>query len=240
MKALYICWKELRGYLVSPVAYVITGVFLAITGYLFSGILIASKRVDFFPQLVANMVFLLLFLTPALTMRLLAEERSQKTIALLLTSPVANWEIVVGKFLACLGYLCVIFGVTLIYPWVLTRFGSPDAGVLASSYLGAFLVVACFVAVGVFTSSLSDSQMMAAVLAFGISLFFWLIHLSADILRRNTSDGLADLVGALSIHAPLWQFLGGAVHLKFVLFYLSFCGFFLYLATRKLASNAWR
>jgi ABC-2 type transport system permease protein len=187
-----------------------------------------------------NMVFLMLFVTPALTMRLLAEERKQKTLALLLTSPVANWEIVIGKFLACLGYLCAVLVVSLIYPWVLTQYGNPDLGVIASSYLGAVLCASSLVAMGLFASSLSDSQMMAAVLAFGLSLFFWLIQFSQGFLQRNFTEGLAELVGALSIYAPFRQFLSGAVHIKYVVFYLSFSGFFLYLASRKLASNSWR
>lgn len=240
MKTFYIFWKELRGYFVSPIAYVVTGVYLMITGFLFSAILIKTKRVDFFPQIVGNMVFLLLFLTPALTMRLLAEERKQRTLALLFTSPVSNWEIVMGKFLACLGYLSAVFLVSLIYPFVLSQYGNPDLGMIAAAYLGAVLCASSLVAIGVFTSSLSDSQMMAAVLAFGISLFFWLIQFSQEFLRRNTWDGLAELIGAFSINTPFLQFLGGAVHLKYVFFYLSFSGFFLYLASRKLASNAWR
>lgn len=240
MKAFYIFWKEFRGYLTSPISYVITGTYLTIIGFLFSSYLIESKRVDFFPQVLGNMVFLLLFVTPALTMRLLAEERKQRTVALLFTSPVATWEIVVGKFLACLGYLTCVFLVTGIYPLVLMRYGEPDLWMIGAAYLGALLCTAALVSIGVFTSSLSDSQMMAAILAFGISLFFWLVQFSDQFLRRNASEGLATLVRSMSIHMPFWQFLSGAVHLKHVVFYLSFIAFFLYLATRKLSSNAWR
>ena len=240
MKCFYIFWKEFRSYLTSPISYVITGTYLMIIGFLFSSFLIESKRVDFFPQVLGNMVFLLLFVTPALTMRLLAEERKQRTVALLFTSPVATWEIVVGKFLACLSYLGCVFLVTGIYPLVLMRYGEPDLGMIAAAYLGAFLCTAALVSVGVFTSSLSDSQMMAAILAFGISLFFWLVQFSDQFLRRNASEGLATLVRSMSLHLPLWQFLSGAVHMRYVIFYTSFVAFFLYLATRKLSSDAWR
>ncbi len=81
---------------------------------------------------------------------------------------------------------------------------------------------------------------MSAVLAFGISLFFWLIQFAEPFLKNNSFEGFAALVKAFSIHVPFWQFLSGAIHFKYVVFYLSFTGFFLYLATRKLASNAWR
>ncbi len=91
MKTFYIFRKELRSYFVSPIAYIITATYLMIVGFLFSSILLHTKRVDFFPQILGNMVFLLLFVTPALTMRLLAEEQQQRTMALLLTSPVSTW-----------------------------------------------------------------------------------------------------------------------------------------------------
>lgn len=240
MKAFYIFRREFKGYLVSPISYAIGAVFLGISGYLFSLHLILGQRVDFFPQLCAAMVFILMFMVPALSMRLLAEERSQRTIALLLTSPVRAWEIIVGKYLACLGFVCCMLAVTTIYPWVLTRYGSPDLGVVTSSYLGGVLLISCFVAIGVFTSSLSDSQMMAAVLSFGISLLFWMIQFMGDPVGEALGPNAGDFVRAFSLNLPLQEFLKGAVHGRYVVFYLSFTAFFLYLATRKVASDSWR
>lgn len=240
MKAFWIFWKELKTYFVSPISYIITAVFLVISGYLFGMNLIMTQRVDFFPQLASAMVFILMFVVPALTMRLLAEERQQRTIALLLTSPVSHLEIVLGKYFACLGYLAAVLLVTGFYPLVLAKYGSPDWGVILSSYLGAFLILSCFAAIGVFASSLSDSQMLSAVVAFGISLFFWIIHFWKEYLADGWLEGLGDFVYAMSLHVPLLEFMQGAIHLKYVIFYLSFAGFFLFLAHRKLSSSAWR
>lgn len=240
MKALYIFWKELRSYLLSPVAYIITGTYLVLTGFLFSAFLVRNKRVDFYPLFVMNMTFLLNFMVPVLTMGLVAEERKQRTMVLLGTSPVTTWEIILGKFSACQAYLTGVFLISGVYPLVLMKYGDPDLGQVAAAYLGAWLCGAAFVAIGVFTSSLSDSQMLAAIVAFGINLFFWLIHYSEEVLRHQVADGAADLVRAFSLQAPLMQFVTGAVHLKYVLTFLSFTFFFLYLATRRLAATAWR
>ncbi len=240
MTAWYVFVKELKSYFVSPVCYAASAVFLLIGGYLFSLNLVLSQRVDFFPQLASALVFLMLFLVPALTMRLFAEERSQRTMALLLTSPVSNAEIVAGKFAACFAYLMALLAVTGIYPWVLARYGTPDLGIVASSYLGAVLVIGCFVAVGLFASSLTESQMMSAVLGFGVNLFFWMVHFLEEPVRTHLADGAAEFVKAASLHLPLVEFLTGAIHMKYVVFYLGFAGFFLFLAHRQLSSNSWR
>lgn len=232
--------KELRGYFVHPMAYVIMAVFLGISGFLFSLGLFTQRRVDFYPSVLGRMVFLMLFTTPALTMRLLAEEKKARTMALLLTSPIREFEIVLGKFLACFSYQLLVLALTGIFPLVLLQFGSPDLGQILAGYLGAALVVACLISLGIFASSLSDSQMMAAILGFGFSLFFWMVQGIEPYLRDSVSEGLATVVKNTSLVLPFWQFLQGSVSIHHVVFYLSFCFFFLYLTSQRLASQGWR
>src|SRR5512142_2371084 len=142
--------RELKALFVSPIAYVVSALFLVAMGYLFSLILInsqdASMRGTF-----SNMVFILLLLAPALTMRLLADEQRMGTIELLLTSPVRYWLLVVGKFLCSLILFVVMFlGPTLFYVLLLKAFGSPDFGPILTGYLGVLLLGASFLAIGLF------------------------------------------------------------------------------------------
>ena len=154
-----ITYKELRAYFTSPIAYVVIAAFLVIMGVFFS-LIVYFTRVASLRGVFGNMAFILLFVAPALTMRLLAEEQRSGTIELLLTLPVRDWQVVLGKFLASLAVYAVILALTLYYPLLMLRLGNPDRGPIVSAYLGLLLLGASFLSIGVFTSSLSRALSM--------------------------------------------------------------------------------
>jgi ABC-2 type transport system permease protein len=161
--------RELRAYFLSPLAYVVTFLFLFIAGLLFFLILNGSQQANLQPTL-QNISVLLLFLMPAICMRLLSEELRSGTVELLLTNPIQEWEIVVGKFLGAAVLVGVMLVLTLLYPLFLIIFGNPDRGPMLSGYVGVVLQAAGFIAVGLFASSLSQNQVIAALIAFALLL----------------------------------------------------------------------
>lgn len=245
--------KELRSYLVSPVAWVVATVFLLATGLLFYNIMAwyslqslqltqmpeAASQINInrmvFAPMFQNVAVTLLLLVPLVTMRLLAEEKRNRTMQLLLTSPVRLGEIVAGKFAAATVLLSAILLLTLYMPVMVGAYGTLDWGPILTAYLGLILLISSFAAIGLFTSSLTESQIVAAVLTFGILLVFW-------ILGWGSQQG--GVVGALcehlSIVTHLDGFLQGTVELKSVVYYLSVTAFGLFLTHRVLDSNRWR
>jgi len=234
---LAITGKELRTYFASPVAYVVTAGFLLIMGIFFAFVImqpLGSQTASLEPVLGSAPVILLL-LAPALTMRLLAEETRSGTMELVLTSPVRDGEVVLGKYLASLLLFLFMLALTLVYVVVLLRFGNPDRGVLVSSYVGAALFGAAFLAVGVLASALTQNQIVAAVISLATLLALWLI----DIFASLTRGVLADVLSYLSIIARYNDFMRGVISSQNVIYYLSVIAVALFLATRALETRRW-
>jgi ABC-2 type transport system permease protein len=234
---LAITGKELRTYFVSPVAYVVTAGFLLIMGIFFAFVIMQSpesQNVSLEPVLGSAPIILLL-LAPAMTMRLLAEETRSGTMELVLTSPVRDGEVVLGKYLASLLLFLFMLALTLVYPLVLMHFGNPDRGVLVSSYVGAALFGAAFLAVGVLASALTQNQIVASVISLATLLALWLI----DIFAGLTRGSLADILNYLSIIARYNDFLKGVISSQNVIYYLSVIAVALFLATRALETRRW-
>ena len=152
-----ICGKELYTYFVSPIAYFVFFVFMAVVGFLFTGsFFVESLRHGSGPAVMqivfGNISIILLFFMPALTMKLFAEERKSGTIELLLTSPVTDTEVVIGKFLASLSVLLIMLLLTLLFPMLVLQFGALDAGPVLSGYLGLILLGSCFLSLGLMLS----------------------------------------------------------------------------------------
>ena len=234
---LSIAKRELIAYFTSPVAYVVTAAFLVIMGLLFGYVLTAplQYRVADLSPVLGSVPVILLLVAPALTMRLLAEEQRSGTIELLLTAPVRDWEVVGGKFLASLTLFLTMVALTLYYPLILMAFGNPDLGVLAASYIGVILIGASFLSLGLLASSLSQNQVVAAMISFGLILSLWLIGFLSGIV---TGPG-ADIVDYISIVAHYGDFMKGIVASKDVIYYLSIIGGALFLATRSLETRRW-
>lgn len=234
MSVWYLMQKELKSYLLSPLAWVLLAVYFALGGYFFSGIIIITNRADLTGYF-GNMAVTLLFVVPALTMRLWSEEEARGTSRLLLTAPVTVTEVVTAKFLAALALMLLAELVSLIYVVILWRLGQPDWGTIFASYLGFTLLVAAALAVGLFASTLSASQMVAGLVAFGLLLLFWVV----DWISASVPAGLGSVLKALSFPGHLVDFLKGLVVTNHIVFYLSAVLLFLYLAAASIAKRTW-
>lgn len=234
-KVLAIANRDLRSYFVSPLAYVIAALFSLVSGYLFYLILVSSREASL-RGLFANLAVVFLLITPALTMRLLSEERRSGTLELLMTVPLKDWELVLGKYLASLAYLLFLFACTLLYPLILFFIGKPDWPVLFVGYLGAFLLGASFMAIGLLTSSWTASQMVSAVATFAISLVIWLL----PALGQNLGGAAAEVLGHLSLISHQENLMRGVLDMTDLLFYLSFILGCLFLTVRSVEVYHWR
>ncbi len=226
--------RELRYYFNSPVAYVVIVVFLAIIGWFFTSNLflmnIASLRVVF--ELVP-LVFL--FFVPAITMRLLAEEKKSGTLELLTTKPVLDGEIILGKFLAAWALLAAALIPTLLYVVTLAMLGSPDLGPVVTGYLGLLLMGAVYIGIGLFASSLTENQIVAFIISFLIVLALFLL----DKILMYVPEGIASTVEFLGIDYHFSNIARGVIDSRNVIYFLSLLGFSLTCATVSLGRRKW-
>jgi ABC-2 type transport system permease protein len=233
--ALVIARRELLAYFISPIAYMVSAVFLLIAGYLFSLILIQSQQATM-EGLFFNIMVVLIFVVPLLTMRLLADEQKTGTIEILLTAPVRDWEVVLGKYLAAMGMFGVMLACTLYFPFILWRVGgTPDWGPILTGYLGLILLTSAMMAIGTLTSAVTENQIVAAVLGFGILLLLWLIDAAGNI-----ATGSASVLTYLSLPTHYNDFARGAINLEDVVYYLSVTIAALFIATRMLETRRYR
>jgi ABC-2 type transport system permease protein len=259
MRNLYAIYrKEMGHYFVSPIAYVVVGVFLILSAFFFNVILASviqqslamemqSMRYGVpqefdvtgivlrsFFQLVSTLV---LFLMPMLTMGVYAEERKRGTMELLMTSPVKDIEIVLGKFIASLTLFVLMLLPTASY-LVFIYFRSdprPPWGLLLAGYGGVLLLGGALLAVGTFISSLTENQIIAAVLSFAAVLLLWVIDVG-----RSAGGNLGDILTYLSILRHYDDFTHGVVDTSSLIYYLSFMALFVFLTVRSLDSVRWR
>ncbi len=226
--------REIRSYFNSAVAYVVIVVFLAIVGWYFSNNLFlmntASMRIVF--ELVP-LVFL--FFVPAVTMRLLAEEKKSGTLELLTTKPVRDVEIVLGKFLAAWTLLAATLAPTLIWLVTLMLLGSPDLGPVAAGYLGLMLTGGVYIAIGIFASSLTENQIVAFLIGLVIVLAFFL----ADKVLLYVPGFLAPTIEYLGIDYHFSSIARGVIDSRDIVYFGSILGFALLMATASLERRKW-
>ena len=232
--------KELYTYFVSPIAYFVIIIFIVASGLLFSGILLSFSAYQqsgpvVMQVLFNNMSVILLFFTPAMTMRLFAEEKKSGTIELLMTSPIKDTEVVFGKFLASFALLLIMLILTLIFPLLVTPFGEQDIGPIVSGYLGLLLLGCAFLSVGVMVSSMTKNQIVAALTSFGILLSLWVIG-----LLSNRGGKLSDFLRYLSLTEHFEDFSRGTVALKHAVYYLTFTIVCLFCTVKSVESSKWR
>ena len=230
-----IALREIQAYFASPIAYVVTAVFLALTGYFFASQVIYSQEATI-RGFLSPSSFILLLLSPLLTMRLLAEEQKMGTLELLLTAPVRDIEVVLGKFTASLASLAIMLGLTWYYPLLLYWFGDPDTGPILSGYLGILLVGASFLSIGLLASSLSSNQIVAAVLALGISIALWILGSAAGFF----SGVGADIINYVALPQHFSDFTWGIIDTKDIIYYVSVIAVFVFLTVRSLETRRWR
>jgi len=235
MNALIITKRELAAFFSSPIAYVVGAAFLFITG-LFFYFTVAFESIATLTQVFTVIAVVLLFVAPVLTMRLLAEEARSGTLELLLTAPVRDWEVVVGKFVAAFVFFLAMLTPTLYYLFLLTRYGLPDVPVTFSGYVGIVLLGAMLLSLGVLTSAMSANQIIAAVLGISLALAFWLV----GGLGSTVEGPVGNLLTYVGIQNHLADFLVGLVTTSNIVYFLSVTAAALFLATRVLEIRRWR
>lgn len=229
--------KELRTYLSSPMAWVVTAVFIALGGTFFTAYLTATDYADTSIRgfLDASQILILLFAT-VMTMRSVAEEKKLGTWELLLTVPVRDAEIVLGKFLGSVAILTGMLVLTLYFPLVLVVFGDPDIGPIVASYVGLLLLGCASLSVGIFASTLSSNQILSAVVSGGILVGLW----SLGVAGTYAPGPAGRLLSQLSLLHYFPDFVRGVVDTRALVYYASVTAVFLYLAAQSIEANRWR
>lgn len=230
--------RELYAYFSSPIAYVTMAAFLAMMGLLFWLIIVYSQQAVMGYTLGSGWIFFVLILYAAVvTMRLLAEEQRSGTIELVLTAPVRDWELVVGKYLSGLILFLTMLIISFYQPLVLARLGNPDMGAAVSGYLGFFLVGAALLAIGTLTSALTRNQVVAAILTIAIGVGLWLVEFVGS---RSPGAFMGDFLTQLAIFAHYLDFTDGIIDTQHIVYYFSLVAASLFLATRVLETRRWR
>lgn len=253
---LAIAGKELQGYFVQPVAYVVISVFILLGGWFFFALL---RRFDLIMQMYSamqnssavqrmnlnqmviepmlhNLSIVLVILVPAITMRMFAEEKRIGTYELLLTAPIRTTEVVVGKFIAAAAFVTIMVALAWIFPMILILFGNPEIGVMASGYIALALLGISFVSVGLFTSSLTQNQIIAAITCFGILLLLYVISWPAQTGGTN----LDSLLRYLSLPSHFGRMVSGIIDTSDITYFLSVALLALFLTQRSVESARWR
>ncbi len=246
--------KELSISFSSPIFYAATFIFLVISGYFFfSNIAVfndyslraasnpyLSDRLNLSDMVVkpffGDLSIILLLMLPLITMRLYAEEKKEGTIELLFTYPISDLATLTGKFCATLVVLLAMLGGTIPYLIILEIFGTPEWGVILSGYLGIILMGGSFISLGIFTSSLTENQIVAAVLSFGALLLLWMFGWA----RAIAGPELGRILEHISLVKHLDSFARGLIDSRDLVFYFSFIFFWLFLTLRFLNSRYWR
>lgn len=235
--------KELASYFRSMLAYVVAAVFLVLSGYFFYTNLSFYVLMGGFDLTRGlwqyqfhDMRLVLLLMTPLLTMRLFAEERKQGTLELLWTYPASDVAILAGKYVAAMVVVSTLLALTIPYALALRWFQPIDVGPLAAGYLGLWLLGASFVACGLFVSSLTDSQLVAGVVTFGVLLLFWILTWNQMAVAETALGALT----AISLFDRFFLFARGAVDTKDVVFFVLFVACFLFATLLSMESRRWR
>jgi ABC-2 type transport system permease protein len=229
--------REFKSYLASPMAYIIATFFLVGTGAFFVLFTSAWKDETSLRGVLGSQFYvaIILLFMAILTMRLIAEEKKLGTIELLMTAPVRDSELVIGKYLGSLFVMLAMFAFTLYFPILLRIYGDPDLGPFFSGYLGLILLGASALAVGIFASSITANQILAAVVGGGIVLALWFLGGAASLLP----PGIGSVVAYFSSANYLPDFVRGIIDLRGVVYYLSITALFLFLAVRSLENSRW-
>ncbi len=252
---LNIAGREVRTYLASPWTYVVLAAAVFILGFVYAGQIAwfaeAVQRpaggyfgpaqynlhTDVVEPFVIASSFILIFLVPVLTMHLIAGERRQRSIELLLTSPVSSWEIVLGKFFGAMGLLGVLLLFLGHVPIVLYIFGEPDTPVMLTSLLGVVLLCACYASVGVAASSLSENMIVSAILGIVLLLLVWVIEIGTLVTQ---AEWIRSALEAMSLVKHLENFTKGVIDTRDIVFMLSFTILFLFIGQQRIESLRWK
>ncbi|HEY32368.1 MAG TPA: ABC transporter permease subunit [Dehalococcoidia bacterium] len=232
-----IALKEFKSYLTSPMAYVIACVFLVLYGSLFIWYLedtqYSDTSINGYLDIWGNLVLMLF--AAVLAMRLIAEEKKLGTWELLLTAPLRDTEVVLGKFLGSLGMLVSMLALTLYFPLLLRVFGIPDGGPILTGYLGLFLLGATSLAIGLFASSVTSNQIVAAVVAGGMLAILYFIGIAGDAI----GGAAGNILSYISLYSHFSAFVTGIIDTRAIIYFLSITALFLFLTIRSIETSRW-
>ncbi len=234
--------KEVADSFSSSLVYVLTGLFSLLIGWLFFYVILSSEMTagtllqSVFNPIFGNMNFIFLFFAPLLTMHSFALEKRQGTLGLLLLSNLSHIEIILGKFFAVMVTTLFMLSFTLILPLILAIAGYSEWSFILTGYLGIVFSVCCYVAVGIFASSLTDNPVISAVLSFCILLGMMLIVLSAN---ASENPLVGEILSYIAIPFHYEGFIRGAIKSYSLIYFASVTGFFLWLSERSLESRNW-
>jgi ABC-2 type transport system permease protein len=232
---LAIARREFASYFNSPIAYLVVSVYLILSGWLFFTELFFMGQADMRPFFgLAPLLFFII--TPFLTMRLLAEERHQGTLEVLLTMPVTDWQVVVGKYLASIGLIAVLLALTVVFPITVSFLGPLDKGATVAGYVGMLLMCGTYVAIGLMASSFSKNQIVAALIALFIGFGLFILGQLVPVLP----EWAAPFCNAISIHTRFQNIARGVIDSRDVLYYASMIFGCLLVAQTTLESRRWR
>ena len=234
----HIAWRELRAYFTSWVAYAVTSgwAFIGALAFFFAINISASSGNFQFSIVFANLVISFLFITPLITMRLLAEERNAGTMEMLFTSPLREWQVTLGKFFGAWIFTGCMMLLTLHLPFFATHYGSIDTGPIWGAYIALLCMSASFVSFGLFCSSLTESQVVAGFLTFGGLLISWMV----GWLNQPEASPVVAFITRWSIFTHFAGMLQGAIDTADLVFFASVTILFLFATVRVLESRKWR
>ena len=249
-----IAQKELRSYFVSPIAYVVIGLFAVLFGVFFVSSLSFLLRISLqagmmegappinvneymIRPLLGNTGVIMLFVLPMITMRSYAEEKRSGTIELLLSSPLTDFQIILGKFFGALSLFVLMLAVTGVHISFLFWYGEPELSPILSGYLGLLLMGASFISIGLLISSATKNQVVAGMVTFAVLLLFWVISWLGDPGGGSTTS---QVLAYLSVLDHFDDFSKGVIDTSHLAYYLSFISFGLFLTAKSVDSERWR
>ncbi len=234
---LVIAGRQFRSYFNGPAAYIVLSLVLLVVGWLFWSPFFIRGQASLV-ELFNNLPMVLVFAAPAMTMGLLAEEKRTGTIELLITMPVRDAEVVIGKFVGVLGLFGVLLALTLAYPIAVSTLGRLDPGAIVGGYVGLLLYGGALLAIGLMCSSWTDNQLVGFFLAFGLGAGLYLI--GTDFALQLSGLAAGRVLEPLSLTAHLESLARGVLDVRDILYFFSIIGFSLAVAFRSLESRRWR
>ena len=233
-----IAQRELGAYFLSPIAYAVAAVFLFSTGLAFGlGTFQNGGEASLRPLFEFWIVLILVFVLPMLTMRLLSEEFRAGTIETLMTVPVTDTEVVLGKFFGAFVFYLGLLAALLIYPIVLSRYGPVDIKLLICNYLGLVLLGGLYISAGLFFSSCTNHQIIAVLVSFALLA---LMTFAADGLAQTVEGWPKAILQQVSVRTHFANFVRGLVELNHLVFFLTMAGLFLFLTVKRLEIRRWK
>jgi len=233
MSAIYI--RELRSYFLSPIAYIFMGTFMLITGIFFSLTNIIGLSTNFASTL-GSLSFVFMIVVPILTMRLFSQEKKEKTDQLLLTAGVSAQDIVLAKYFSASSVFLITLFVSLIFPFIISIFGASMFGEIFSAYIGFMLLGLVMIAIGMFISTLTESQVVAGILTAAIMLLMWVADAALSLIPSSI---ISEILSWFSLFERLEPFVLGKLPLTNIIYYLSFMGIFIYASYISVEKRRW-